>query len=500
MKSSPPRSVPFWTRIVASGPFPGSSVASSTVPWARRSGFAFRSSSSACSRIWSSSSCTPWPVLAEIGVASPLGRAPPPPRHDVGFPDVVEQRGLAVVAVAHARAHRRARLEIACLFLGRLLGRGEGILHLAHRLEAEGRCDQLDHVEIEALVDRHHLPELLEGEADDLLGGYLQDVRELGDRDELGHAHQRLLALLLVAPLLLLDLAEARPFLAAVRALLRHRPFDRREGARDVLGDGFLIHQRLLALLALLPLLAPPLLQRNRARRRRGDRSGRRGHGAAGSGTRHRLGPHGGRDHGTRRGGRGRGEGRGGVRRRGSGRRRLRSGLLGHRELLEQRRGALLERRLLLLVHGFGRLERLARLQLALRLDRRFGFALPPPKPQPTPPPGAPPAPPPPATGGRPTPAPTRSATGPISTGTRRARAKRSTFSRVRRLASAASTTHDSASRCSCARTPVTPITTRPPPPRAPSPSSRTSRPLTLPAPAPRPPRLPPPPPPPPPP
>src|SRR5437667_5383961 len=176
------------------------------------------------------------------------------------------------------------------------------------------------------------------------------------------------------SPLLLLDLAEARPFLAAVRALLRHRPFDRRQGARDVLGDRFLIHQRLLALLALLPLLAPPLLQRNRARRRRGDWSGRRGHGAAGSGTRHRLGPQGGRDHGTRRGGRGRGEGRGGVRRRESGRRRLRSGLLGHRELLEHRRGALLERRLLLLVHGFGRLERLARLQLALRLDRRFGL------------------------------------------------------------------------------------------------------------------------------
>src|SRR2546422_3199733 len=40
---------------------------------------------------------------------------------------------------------------------------------------------------------------------------------------------------------------------------------------------------------------------------------------------------------------------------------------------------------------------------------------------------------------------------------TRRARARRSTFSRVRGLASAASTTHDRASRCSCARTPLTP-------------------------------------------
>jgi len=40
------------------------------VPWARRLAFALRSSSSACSRIWSSSSCTFFPVLAEIGVAS----------------------------------------------------------------------------------------------------------------------------------------------------------------------------------------------------------------------------------------------------------------------------------------------------------------------------------------------------------------------------------------------------------------------------------------------
>src|SRR5256886_11547497 len=59
---------------------------------------------------------------------------------------------------------------------------------------------------------------LLEGEPDDLFGGHLQDVGELGDRDELGHPYQRLLALLLVAPLLLLDLAEARTFLAAVRS------------------------------------------------------------------------------------------------------------------------------------------------------------------------------------------------------------------------------------------------------------------------------------------
>jgi len=40
MKSSPMCSVPFWTRIVARAPLPGSSCASSTVPCALRSGFA----------------------------------------------------------------------------------------------------------------------------------------------------------------------------------------------------------------------------------------------------------------------------------------------------------------------------------------------------------------------------------------------------------------------------------------------------------------------------
>src|SRR5229473_1744259 len=372
MKSSPTCSVPFCTRIVASGPLPGSSVASSTVPWAWRAGFAFKSSSSACSRIWSSSSWTFWPVLAEIGVASVVppnssSTTPCVSRSCLTFCTLAAGRSILLIAttrgtpaflaceiasivcgmiassaattkttmsvtcaprarmdvkaswpgvsrnvvdVAHDRDHRRARLEIAHLLLGRFFGRGEGILLFPLRLEAEGGGDQLDHVEVEALVDRHHLPQLLEGEADDLLGGHLQDVRELGHRDELGHAHQRLLALLFVAPLLLLDFAEARPLLAPVRSLLRHRPLDRRQRAGDVLGHRFLIHQRLLALFALLALLAPPLLLWNRARRGRRDGSGRRRHGAAGRGTRHRLGPHGRRDQWPRRGGRegGRGE------------------------------------------------------------------------------------------------------------------------------------------------------------------------------------------------
>jgi len=70
MNASPTCSVPVRTRMVATAPLPGSSVASSTVPWARRAGLAFKSSSSAWSRIWSSSSSTLVPFLAEIAVDS----------------------------------------------------------------------------------------------------------------------------------------------------------------------------------------------------------------------------------------------------------------------------------------------------------------------------------------------------------------------------------------------------------------------------------------------
>src|SRR5256714_15405362 len=50
--------------------------------------------------------------------------------------------------------------------------------------------------------------------------------------------------------------------------------------------------------------------------------------------------------------------------------------LVGGRELLEQRGGALFERGLLLVVDRLGGLERLARLEVALGFDRRFGLRL----------------------------------------------------------------------------------------------------------------------------
>ena len=100
-------------------------------------------------------------------------------RHDVGLPDVVEERGLAVVDVAHDRDDRRARdLQLGRLvgLLGLQLGR---VLIFAHRLEAERRGDQLDLVEVEPLVHRDHEAQLLERELDDLGRGHLHRAGEL---------------------------------------------------------------------------------------------------------------------------------------------------------------------------------------------------------------------------------------------------------------------------------------------------------------------------------
>ena len=77
----PGRSVPSWTSTVATGPRPLSSSASSTTPRARRAGSARSSSTSACSRIISSSCSSPVPlsrrhVHADRVAAEVLGNEP----------------------------------------------------------------------------------------------------------------------------------------------------------------------------------------------------------------------------------------------------------------------------------------------------------------------------------------------------------------------------------------------------------------------------------------
>ena len=129
--------------------------------------------------------------------------------HDVGLADVVEQRGLAVVDVAHDGDHRRPRHQL----LGRVVGGValdlRRVLVLPDRLEAERRGDQLDLVEVEALVDRHHQAQLLERELDDLGGGHLHRARELGHGDELVDPDAGLLSLPLLGQPAGLHLAEA---------------------------------------------------------------------------------------------------------------------------------------------------------------------------------------------------------------------------------------------------------------------------------------------------
>ena len=72
--TSPRLSVPLVTRMVAIGPLPLSSWASTTVPLAGASTGAFSSSTSACSSTCSSSSSTPVPILADTGTK---GESPP---------------------------------------------------------------------------------------------------------------------------------------------------------------------------------------------------------------------------------------------------------------------------------------------------------------------------------------------------------------------------------------------------------------------------------------
>ena len=90
--------------------------------------------------------------------ADVLGNATGLASGDAGAPDVVQQRGLAVVDVAHDRDDWRTRLQFATHLV---LGRGQDLLFdiflllcdggVAHFLNHEHRGLLIQH-----LVDRHH--------------------------------------------------------------------------------------------------------------------------------------------------------------------------------------------------------------------------------------------------------------------------------------------------------------------------------------------------------
>ena len=84
---------------------------------------------------------------------------------DVGLADVVEQRRLAVVDVAHDGDDRRPRHEVLGVSSAASLGPCSAAYSSSRTAwKPNSRGDQLDLVEVEALVDRDHQAQLLERE------------------------------------------------------------------------------------------------------------------------------------------------------------------------------------------------------------------------------------------------------------------------------------------------------------------------------------------------
>ena len=104
--------------------------------------------------------------------------------------DVVEQRGLAVVDVAHDGDDRRARQQLVLRFaVGLFLEERVRIVQLGGERRVAHLLDD-DHrrLLVELLVDRDHLAQLHQL-LDDLGGLDRHLVRQVGDADGLGHVH-----------------------------------------------------------------------------------------------------------------------------------------------------------------------------------------------------------------------------------------------------------------------------------------------------------------------
>src|SRR4029077_13594902 len=114
--------------------------------------------------------------------------------------------------------------------------------------------DQLDLVEVEALIDGDHQPEVLEREPDDLDCRGLQDLRELADGDELVDTNCLLLALHL-GRLLGGKLLTIAAILGATRSAATNWPAHRRHRFSDVRRHCFLIDSAL----PLLPATPPTI-------------------------------------------------------------------------------------------------------------------------------------------------------------------------------------------------------------------------------------------------
>jgi hypothetical protein len=127
--------------------------------------------------------------------------------HDIGLPDIVQQRGFPVVDVTHNRDNGWTRQEVF-LLIGRCSVYLGGVFVFPHRFEPEFGCDQLDLIEVEPLIHRHHEPELFESKLHDLGGRDLHDVSEFGYGDKFVDPNPGLLLLPLRRHATFLDLPE----------------------------------------------------------------------------------------------------------------------------------------------------------------------------------------------------------------------------------------------------------------------------------------------------
>src|SRR5439155_564441 len=193
--ASPSFRVPFWISTVATGPRPRSSRLSMITPRAARFWLAFSSSILDWYRVTLRKRFVPWrvqernlavPSLDLVG-ADVLRDSPELLLGDLGLADRVEERGLAVVDVAHDRDDGRAQLELGgveVLLVDDLTFDGSDL-----EIDIELVRDELRGRRIEQLVDGRHDAEL-EQRLDDLARLPSHLLGEFAHRDRLGHPDQ----------------------------------------------------------------------------------------------------------------------------------------------------------------------------------------------------------------------------------------------------------------------------------------------------------------------
>ena len=108
--------------------------------------------------------------------------------NNLGIPDCIQQRCLAVVNVAHDGDDRRTRYKVFVLVIDRV----DHLFHVsignAHDLVAEFLDDQFGGVRVDRLILRHHHA-VLHQRLDDIGDPFGHPVGQLTDHDGFRHTH-----------------------------------------------------------------------------------------------------------------------------------------------------------------------------------------------------------------------------------------------------------------------------------------------------------------------